>query len=209
MANEVKEDVERAKIDFLVLQTADYEKIASKKVLKELLDNTCDVFIEKKDNDIKVYLTCFGYTTKEYYLKKNKYDEENKVLIPNVIGLEKEEAIAKIKESGLEVSTNMPTSYSSIEENAIIKTEPAVGERVAKGSEVVLYVSLGEERIEIEDYTGKNYLEVKGRLEALGLIVKIERISTENNLSNDQVFDQSIKRGTKVKKGEVITLYVW
>ena len=60
------------------LLTDDYRKIGNKNNLKELDDNTCDVLIEKEDSEVKVYLTCFGYLSDQYYLKKYEYDEKIK-----------------------------------------------------------------------------------------------------------------------------------
>ena len=78
--------------------------------------------------------------------------------------------------------------------------------------EVNLYKSLGDVKITIEDYTGKNYLEVKGKLEAYGINVIIEKkemeVDTDEDYETNIIMDQSIKKGEHLSKGDNITLYI-
>ncbi len=78
LITKIKNDVENSNMEFETLLTDDYRKIGNKNNLKELDDNTCDVLIEKEDSEVKVYLTCFGYLSDQYYLKKYEYDEKIK-----------------------------------------------------------------------------------------------------------------------------------
>ena len=78
LITKIKKDVENSNMEFETLLTDDYRKIGNKNNLKELDDNTCDVLIEKEDSEVKVYLTCFGYLSDQYYLKKYEYDEKIK-----------------------------------------------------------------------------------------------------------------------------------
>ena len=78
LITKIKNDVENSNMEFETLLTDDYRKIGSKNNLKELDNNTCDVLIEKEDSEVKGYLTCFGYLSDQYYLKKYEYDEKIK-----------------------------------------------------------------------------------------------------------------------------------
>lgn len=65
--------------------------------------------------------------------------------------------------------------------------------------------------IKIENYIGKNYIDVKSNLESLGLLVKIERknlSSSDNKYDSKIIVDQSIKQGEILFKGDLITLYI-
>lgn len=92
----------------------------------------------------------------------------------------------------------------------IVKAQlPASGSYVEKQSgKVYLYTdaSLVDESITLPDFTGMTAIQANARLTGLGLNIKIE--GTKNYLTGTGalVFSQSIPAGTKVAKGEVITL---
>lgn len=63
--------------------------------------------------------------------------------------------------------------------------------------------------ISIENYVDQNYLEVKGKLEALGLqvIIKSETVS-DSNINENKIIKQSVEPGTQLKIGTIITLTI-
>ncbi len=68
-------------------------------------------------------------------------------------------------------------------------------------------------KIVVEDYTGQNYNEVKGRLEALNLKVIIERQDLDegedpNDYEEGIIIGQSVNSGEKLSEGDRITLYI-
>ena len=77
---------------------------------------------------------------------------------------------------------------------------------------MTIYKSLGEEVYEIEDYTGKNYIEIQTILETkYGLKVTVEKKEpTDNDKEYDEqeIIGQSLAAGSEVKKGDSITLYI-
>ena len=76
---------------------------------------------------------------------------------------------------------------------------------------ITLYESLGKEIYVVEDYTGKNSIEVKTLLENVyHLSVKVEEKDGEagKEYSQDEIIGQSVKVGTKLSEGDEIVLYV-
>lgn len=133
--------------------------------------------------------------------------------IPNVEGLSVKDAISKLQDEGFKVSDDQEEIASpDIEEGKIVKTNPAIGSKRKSGTEIVLYVSIGDAQVTIENYTGKSYLEIKGKLEALGLSVLIEKRKVENDddkeYEDGKIIDQSVKAGEKLSEGANITLYI-
>ena len=133
--------------------------------------------------------------------------------VPDVTDMTVSDAIDTLQDAGFTVSDEQKeVSSSDIEEGRVVKTSPAVGSKRKDGTTVTLYVSIGDTQIEIEDYTGESYLEVKGKLEALGLFVLIERQDVEETDDVDYedglIIDQSIEAGEKVSAGTNITLYI-
>ena len=133
--------------------------------------------------------------------------------VPDVSDMTVSEAIDALQDAGFVVSDEQKeVSSAEIEEGRVVRTSPAVGSERKEGTTITLYVSIGDTQIEIEDYTGQSYLEVKGRLETLGLYVLIERRDVEETEEDDYedgvIIDQSIEAGEKVSAGTNITLYI-
>ena len=124
--------------------------------------------------------------------------------------LEKEKYVSSSKTN---VSGKTVEEHSDkIDKDLVISTNPKEGKSVKEGTEVTLTVSLGKELVKIENYVGQNYIEVKTKLELLGLKVTIEETSGDSSsLSTEekqQITKQSIEEGEEVNKGDEIILYI-
>ena len=135
------------------------------------------------------------------------------IKVPDCKGLKVSACEAKLEKAGLSISSNIKTKASdSVKKNRVIKTNPASGKSIKKGTEVTIYKSSGKSTIELEDYTGQNSIEVKTVLETkYGLVVTIEKkdVSSDGkNHEDDEIVGQSLAAGSKVKKGDTLVLYV-
>ena len=142
-----------------------------------------------------------------------KLTKKAQVTVPDVSNMTVVKAIETLQEEGLTVSQKqIEKSSTVIDEGKIISTSPSGGTKHKKGYEITLYVSTGSKSVEVEDYTGKNYLEVKGKLEAYGINVIIEKkemeVDTDEDYETNIIMDQSIKKGEHLSKGDNITLYI-
>ena len=142
-----------------------------------------------------------------------KLTKKAQVTVPDVSNMTVVKAIETLQEEGFTVSPKqIEKSSTVIDEGKIISTSPSGGTKHKKGYEITLYVSTGNKSIEIEDYTGKNYLEVKGKLEAYGINVIIEKkemeVDSDEDYETNIIMDQSIKKGEHLSKGDNITLYI-
>ena len=142
-----------------------------------------------------------------------KLTKKAQVTVPDVSNMTVVKAIETLQEEGFTVSPKqIEKSSTVIDEGKIISTSPSGGTKHKKGYEITLYVSTGSKSVEVEDYTGKNYLEVKGKLEAYGINVIIEKkemeVDTDEDYETNIIMDQSIKKGEHLSKGDNITLYI-
>ena len=131
--------------------------------------------------------------------------------IPDVSNMTAESAEEKLVKLGLKVSDeNKEVVDENIKEGNVIRTSPKAGKTVKKGSEVTLFVSIGKDEIEIEDYTDKEYESVKFALEKLGLKVNKEdkEYTKDDNVKEGIIKEQSVKAGESIDKGSSITLTV-
>lgn len=138
---------------------------------------------------------------------------DDAVTIPSCKGLKVSSCEKKLQELGLEVNTDIEVVASEeVEKNLVVKTDPEKGRSVKKETKVTIYKSAGEETFEIEDYTGKNYIEVQTILKTqYGLNVKIEKKDpTDNTREYDEqeIIGQSLAAGSEVKEGDEIILYI-
>ncbi len=135
------------------------------------------------------------------------------IKIPDVSNLTEIEAEQKLEDLGLIVKAEVEEKPSDLTpEGKVIETSPSKGRTVKKGTEITLIVSTGEMTYEVEDYTDKNSNEIKGKLEAYGIKVKIEQkeIKEEEGKKHEEdvIISQSVEPGQILKKDDEIILYV-
>jgi serine/threonine-protein kinase len=141
------------------------------------------------------------------------FTNKKAVTVPDCKNLKVSACEKKLQSAGLEVATKIKSVASSeIDKNRVVKTSPGKGRSVKKGTTITIYKSSGEETFTLEDYTGENSIEVKTRLETkYELVVTIEKKSvndTSKEYDEDEIIGQSLAKGSEVKKGDSLTLYV-
>ena len=142
-----------------------------------------------------------------------KLTKKAQVTVPDVSNMTVAEATKVLKDEGFTISeTQIEEDDVKVEKGNVITTVPSPGTVHKKGYEIQLKVSKGNKSVEVEDYTGKNYLEVKGKLEAYGINVIIEKkemeVDSDEDYETNIIMDQSIKKGEHLSKGDNITLYI-
>ena len=187
---EVKEDTDKIKV----------EKIEEKKPRKKLL------FI------IISLVTFLMVLALIFFMLLPKLLEEEDIKIPDVKNMTVLDAEQLLEAEGLIVANDTQKIYSDeIELEKVIKTSPAIGRTVKKGSLITIYESLGSEKIVIEDYTGENIYEVKARLELLGLKVDIDSENVDDITlykgRENEIINQEPKEGNLSKGNQIILYY--
>ena len=142
-----------------------------------------------------------------------KFSNGKAVTVPDCKNLKVTTCEKKLQKAGFEVNTKIKTvSSSDIDKNRVVKTDPAKGRSVKKGTKVTIYKSKGEEIIKLEDYTGQNAEAVKAKLETkYELVVTIEKKEVDDATKYDDdgnIISQSLAAGSEVKKGDSLVLYI-
>ena len=135
------------------------------------------------------------------------------VTVPNCKNLKVSACEKKLQKKGFEVNTKIKKVYSSkVKKGRVVKTSPGKGRSVKKGTKITIYKSKGKATFEIDNYVGKNYIEVQTILETkYGLVVNIEKkepSDTTKDYGEQEIIGQSLAKGSKVRKGDSITLYI-
>ena len=87
------------------------------------------------------------------------------IKIPDVSGMEIDDAISKLKLTGLEVDKQIEITDDVVDAGEVIKTDPEIGSTVKENTKVILYISTGKEKTELSDYVGRLYDDVFRLLE--------------------------------------------
>ena len=196
--------------------------IDEEKFLSEETDNSIATKIEDEDNKKNITLIVIlssilailviALVVVLFVLPKSTQSEA--VIVPDCENLKVSACEKKLQKLGFVVETDIELIESSVvEKNLVVKTKPEAGRSVKAGTKIVIYKSIGEEVYEIEDYTGKNYIEVQTILETkYGLKVTVEKKVPddlkEKEYDEQEIIGQSLAAGSEVKKGDSITLYI-
>jgi len=142
--------------------------------------------------------------------------EVEDVVVPDVVGLTIDEAIEKLEEAGFTYTTELGNS-DIIEAGKVIKTSPKEGSTRKKGDTITIIESIGGTYHYLENYIGKNYNEVKAKLELLKINVLVERKDVEDKekykdkeniiIEQSPVFEESEEK-VLIEEGDTITLYI-
>ena len=140
-------------------------------------------------------------------------NEKDTATIPDCEGMKVSACEKKLMKLGFEVNTKIELVESeTIEKNKVVKTDPEAGRNLKIGTKVTIYKSVGEEVYVLEDYTGKNYIEVETLLESMyKLEVEVEKKEPADNTKDydeQEVIGQSLAAGSEVKEGDKIILYI-
>ena len=134
------------------------------------------------------------------------------VKVPDVSNKSVVEAESILKKAGFEVSIEtIKEESSTVEVGNVTRTEPRKDRSIKKGSTITLYESTGENNCIVEDYTGKNYIQIKTRLEdkyKLKVTVDYKDVESDKEYDEQEIVDQSVKAGEVLEEGAEITLYI-
>ncbi len=142
--------------------------------------------------------------------------KDKNATIPDCEGLKVSACEKKLQEAGFEVEEEVKSEASKeIKKNRVVRTDPEAGRSRKVGSKVTIYKSSGEETYKIEDYKGKNYIEIQTMLELeYKMKVTVEKKSAPDDFdvtadgAEQQIIEQSLAAGSEVKEGDSITLYI-
>ena len=137
--------------------------------------------------------------------------EEKDITIPDVSKMSIVNAEAALKEAGFEVNTTQTEEFSeTIEKDEVIRTTPGAGRSVKSGTVITLVVSLGSDKMEMEDYTGSIYESVRAILEKKGIVVIKEdkEVTAEENIKEGTIVEQDKQAGEKIEEGDTIIFKV-
>jgi eukaryotic-like serine/threonine-protein kinase len=128
------------------------------------------------------------------------------VKVPDVTNQDTAAAHSAIHNAGLEYTDDQVNSDQP--KGTVIAQNPAGGTSVNKGTSVTLTISKGPNTATVPSVMGESPDQATSTLQGLGFQVQVKNKSTTNQNENGIVIQQRPKKGTKLKKGRTVVLYV-
>jgi beta-lactam-binding protein with PASTA domain len=130
------------------------------------------------------------------------------VTVPRVVGLSRSDAIAALRDAGLQAQARLVTSPER--RGTVIDQSPAEGADVARGSTVQLEVAkppaVTVQRVEVPDVVGSTASTARSELRAAGLTVATVAVVSQDPAGT--VISQSPRAGAEVREGARVRVTV-
>ena len=135
------------------------------------------------------------------------YVSGSEVVVPNVIGMTQEEAVKTLEDDDFNPSIADTSFGVSLPPGSIFLQKPEAGKLVKEGRTVYLFISGGEQVISVPLLKGKSVRDARLSLERVGLkLGTIEELASTQ--PKDMVFDQQFAEGTRIRKGQSVSISV-
>jgi len=128
-----------------------------------------------------------------------------KVDVPDVTGLDQQDAVNQLREAGL--STVVREKSSSDPVDTVVSQSPAGGQQIDQGSTVTLFVSNGKVK-EVPDVTGLSKAEAETEITDSGFTPSVRTRATDQPDEDGTVLSQSPSGGSKRKENATVTITV-
>jgi serine/threonine-protein kinase len=129
---------------------------------------------------------------------------KRKVDVPDVIGLSVADAVARLKDAGLEA--NPHEVFSEEPAGTVIAQDPAKDKRVVEATRVRINVSQGAKPIAVPNVISQTFEDAKAALEAEGFTVK--RVDQNSNIAPNTVIETRPPAGSELQRGGAVTVIV-
>ncbi|HEX3077350.1 MAG TPA: Stk1 family PASTA domain-containing Ser/Thr kinase [Lachnospiraceae bacterium] len=133
--------------------------------------------------------------------------EGEKVPVPDVKGRTLDEALTMLKDAGLSPRYEEQPS-DVVPKDHIIEQSIEAGDEVEKNTEIELTVSSGTEEFELRDVAGLTQEQADTILEDDSNLKVVHEYEYSDTVEQNEVIKTSPESGTKVKKGDTVTVYV-
>ena len=132
-----------------------------------------------------------------------------KVEVPNVVGMDEDEAIKALNKAGLGYKITARKESDKYDKGEVMQQSPVGGKKAKKNSQVELVISSGKkaEEVSVPNVTGKSESDAQKILEDAGFVVKSEATYSDDVDEGDVISTDPVA-GTKLKEGDTVNMKV-
>ncbi len=138
--------------------------------------------------------------------------KQAQITIPDVSKLTVVAAEKKLISLGFEIANETLTKTSAeIPKGQVVETKPKAGSIRKKGTIITIYESTGSNSFVMEDYAGKNVIEIRTMLEIqrkVNVIVEKKDLEDLSKINVNEIIDQQPSVGSEVNEGDTVRLYI-
>ena len=134
-------------------------------------------------------------------------NEPEMVLVPNLVGADRTEALAALREVGL-FADFIEEASDTAAEGTVIRTDPEANAEVEEGSTVIVYISQGAEEGRVPSLIGLPEADARVLIEGAGFTVGVVSPRPDPNAPVGQVIEQTPVAGVDLALGQPISLVV-
>lgn len=137
-------------------------------------------------------------------------ETDNKVSVPNLVGLTEEEAKAALSKKNLGYYVSGREASDKYDKGIIIRQETAAKKKVAKNSQINVVVSTGAEvkTVPVPYVVGQDEASAQKALEDAGLVVADSEAQYSDTVAEGKVISTSPSPGAEVEEGSRVTMVV-
>ncbi len=152
-------------------------------------------------------LVFFGLAMVSAFITMKAVTWSRTVAVPDVRDMSLPVAINLIRNAGLNIKVEREEHHPTVPQNYIVGQNPAPGERVKSGRDVMVVVSLGSQEVTVPQVTGEVFRLAQVTLRQAGLnLGETARVSSPSPV--DSVILQSPTQGTVVQKDSAVDMLV-
>lgn len=134
------------------------------------------------------------------------FSRPQEVEVPSLAGLTESEAASALAERNLVIGEVTEQNSEEVEGGLVIRSSPDSGATLREGATVNLYISIGQELFELEDYEGQGYEDVRAQLTTQGFTVESEEENSDT-IEAGSIIDQDIEPGEEVIPGDTVITF--
>lgn len=128
-----------------------------------------------------------------------------KIEVRDVAGLTEAEAIEMLEEQGFKIKETIEEHSEDVEQGLIIKTNPTAGKERPRGTEITLYMSMGQEFVTMDSYIGDDFKQVESLIGDDFKAIRIEEVYSEKSAGT--IIEQSPEPGEEIVPEETTVVF--
>ncbi|MBM7776408.1 serine/threonine-protein kinase [Actinokineospora baliensis] len=124
--------------------------------------------------------------------------------VPDVRGKTRDEAFQALTQAGFEPVDGPQEFSADVESGRVVRTDPGAGAKIEASAAKRVSVVVSS-AVTVPDLSQRPVAEAQAMLQQLGLTLELQPFSNPNG----RVFSQGPPAGTKVRKGDKVTVFAW
>lgn len=209
------EAIDNNNLNQTVYEPYDYDEDEDEDEYEERHDSTQEVNNLKPKNKVgkgiayavvAILIIVIGAFAGVFLANRNAGNTNAKVAVPNIVSMNMNNGIEKLKESNLAYEELIENN--SAPKGTIFKTEPSANEVVPKGTVIKVYISGGEQKVKIPNIAGMSVDVAKETLADIGLNVGDVQQQYSDSVPSGEIIGTNPTAGTELTPGTNVNIIV-